>query len=242
MPAEQRLGPYQEHRPAWSWELTAQCREQGTIFGLQARPRTLATQHRKLVAQHQGLDLLGLGRSATEHDQLEDAAQRQVDERPDHRHLAAEGGQATTHRSPPSSGTCWSPPRPTSGTPRGVLVTPSVEQRVSNDFSLPGQPGYEANEAIARIYGSGGHSQPIVPVVHLPAGRTVDDPRVRDGLRQAFATLSRDPGVRVASYATGGDRRFVSPDGRTTFALVFPPTHGGSTAAATAAWPPGSRR
>jgi putative drug exporter of the RND superfamily len=134
----------------------------------------------------------------------------------------------------------------------GVLVTPSVEQRVSNDFSLPGQPGYEANEAIARIYGSGGHSQPIVPVVHLPAGRTVDDPRVREGLRQAFATLSRDLGVRVASYATGGDRRFVSPDGRTTFALVSLPTHGGFhsggdsglaprlAAATLAALPPGS--
>jgi hypothetical protein len=40
----------------------------------------LATQHCKLVAQHQDLDLLGLCRAATEHDELKDAAQRQVDE------------------------------------------------------------------------------------------------------------------------------------------------------------------
>ena len=47
----------------------------------------LATQHSKLVAQHQDLDLLGLCRPTAEHDQLKDAAQRQVDERPDNGHL-----------------------------------------------------------------------------------------------------------------------------------------------------------
>jgi hypothetical protein len=56
-------------------------------------------QHRQFVAQHQDLDLLGLSRSAAEHDQLKDAAQRQIEERPDHRHLAAESEQATAHRS-----------------------------------------------------------------------------------------------------------------------------------------------
>jgi hypothetical protein len=44
----------------------------------------LAAQHRKLVAQHQNLDFLGLCRAEAEQDQLEAAAQRQVDERPDH--------------------------------------------------------------------------------------------------------------------------------------------------------------
>jgi len=60
--------------------VAAQRREQGAIFGLQSWPRVLATQHRKLVAYHQDLDFLGLGRPAAEHDQLKDAAQRQVDE------------------------------------------------------------------------------------------------------------------------------------------------------------------
>jgi len=44
----------------------------------------LAAQHRKLVSQHQDLDLLGVGRPEAEQDQLKAAAQRQVDERPDH--------------------------------------------------------------------------------------------------------------------------------------------------------------
>jgi hypothetical protein len=47
----------------------------------------LTAQYRKLVAQHQDLDLLGLRRPTAEQDQLEAAAQRQVDERPDHTDL-----------------------------------------------------------------------------------------------------------------------------------------------------------
>jgi hypothetical protein len=80
MPAEQRLGLDQEHRPAGSRELTAQCRQQGTILGPQLRSRMLATQDRELVAQHQDFDLLGLSLLAAEDDQLKDAAQRQVDQ------------------------------------------------------------------------------------------------------------------------------------------------------------------
>jgi hypothetical protein len=44
----------------------------------------LAAQHRKLVAEHQDLDLLGVRRPTAEQDQLKGTAQRQVDERPDH--------------------------------------------------------------------------------------------------------------------------------------------------------------
>jgi hypothetical protein len=47
----------------------------------------LAAQHHKLVAQHQDLDLLGLRGPEAEQDQLKAAAQRQVDERPDHTNL-----------------------------------------------------------------------------------------------------------------------------------------------------------
>jgi hypothetical protein len=80
VPVEQRFGLDQEYRPAGPREVATQRRQQGTILGLQAWPRMLATQHCKLVAQHQDLDLLGLCRAATEHDELKDAAQRQVDE------------------------------------------------------------------------------------------------------------------------------------------------------------------
>jgi hypothetical protein len=74
MPVEQRLGLDQEYRPAGSRERPAQCCKQGAILRLQPGPWMLATQHGKLVAQHQDLDFLGLGRPAAEHDQLKDAA------------------------------------------------------------------------------------------------------------------------------------------------------------------------
>src|SRR6266498_575159 len=83
----------------------------------------LAAEHRKLVAQHQKLNLLGLCRPTAEQDQLEAAAQRQVDERPNHTDLRQGRREARTHRSPPSSRTCWSRPRPTSGTPRAYFTT-----------------------------------------------------------------------------------------------------------------------
>ena len=61
----------------------------------------LATQDREFVTQDEDLDLLGLSRSAAEHDQLEDVAQRQVEERPQTTGTPAEEGeQATAHPSP----------------------------------------------------------------------------------------------------------------------------------------------
>ena len=47
----------------------------------------LAAQDCQLVAEDQDLDLFGVRRPPAEHQQLEQAAQRQVDERPDHPHL-----------------------------------------------------------------------------------------------------------------------------------------------------------
>jgi len=121
----------------------------------------------------------------------------------------------------------------------GVALTPTVNQRMSTNFSVPGQPGYQANLAIAETYGSGGHAHPTVAVVTLPPGTTVDSPGIRDHLRRAFESFARDPDARVASYAAG-DRRFVSADRRTTYALVFGGDHGDDPTRAVAALPPGT--
>jgi RND superfamily putative drug exporter len=108
----------------------------------------------------------------------------------------------------------------------GVVTAGSVSGRLSTDFSLPGAKSYEANQAILRLYGNGGDARPLVPVVTLPAGTTVDSPGVRPALERAFSAVSRDPRLRVVSWATTGDRAFVSSDERTTFGLVFPPQTG----------------
>jgi RND superfamily putative drug exporter len=99
---------------------------------------------------------------------------------------------------------------------------------LSQQFSVPGREGFEANQQIAKIYGSGGDVAPLVPVVQLPKGTTVDSPGVRSELAAALAHVSKAlPKARIASYASTGDRSFVSADGRTTFALVDFPARGG---------------
>ena len=61
-----------------------------------------------------------------------------------------------------------------------------------------------------------------------PKGTTVDSPGVRSELAAALAHVQAAlPAARIASYASTGDRAFVSADGRTTFALVDIPARGG---------------
>jgi hypothetical protein len=51
----------------------------------------LAAQDRQLVTQDHDLNLFRIRRLPAERQQLKDAAQRQVDERPDHQHLQPDG-------------------------------------------------------------------------------------------------------------------------------------------------------
>jgi len=108
----------------------------------------------------------------------------------------------------------------------GGATASKVSGRLSQEFSLPGSKSYDANQAILRAYGNGAGSVPLVPVITLPAGTTVDSPGVKAALGKAFGAVARDPRLRVVAYTSTGDRRFVSADGRTTFGLVFPPRYG----------------
>jgi putative drug exporter of the RND superfamily len=105
----------------------------------------------------------------------------------------------------------------------GGAASSKVGAKLSQEFSLPGQPGHEANVAILRDYGNGGLQQALVAVMRLPAGETATSASARQVLAGAFGALQSEPGIRVASYANTGDRRFASADGRTTFGLVFTP-------------------
>src|SRR3954452_1309011 len=99
---------------------------------------------------------------------------------------------------------------------------------LSQQFGVPGREGFETNRQIAAIYGSGGDVAPLVPVVRLPQGTTVDSPGVRQQFEVALARVKTAlPEARIASYVSTGDRAFVSKDGRSTFALVDIPARGG---------------
>jgi putative drug exporter of the RND superfamily len=106
----------------------------------------------------------------------------------------------------------------------GVAAAGPASDALDPEFSVPGKEGWETQRLIETRYGgTGGDTAPLVPVVTLPEGTTVDAKGVRaelavidDRLREAL------PGSRIASFASTGDRTFVSKDGRTTFALAYP--------------------
>jgi RND superfamily putative drug exporter len=107
----------------------------------------------------------------------------------------------------------------------GIASAGPASNALKQKFSVPGREGYETNVAIAKHYrGTGGDTAPLLPVVTLPAGKTVDSAGVRGDLRAIDARLQRAlPRARVSSYASTGNRGFVSADGRTTFAVAYPP-------------------
>jgi RND superfamily putative drug exporter len=111
-----------------------------------------------------------------------------------------------------------------------VVAVASVSSAVgalSDEGSVPGE-GAETSQAILQTYGNGGQVPPLVPVVTLPDGTTVDSPGIGDELAKLFTDIqSAAPNARIASYASTGDRAFVSEDGRTTFGLVFIPLGAG---------------
>jgi len=104
----------------------------------------------------------------------------------------------------------------------GAATAGTTTNRLSVEFKLPGSEGYKANTQLAALYGNGGDEPTLVPVVTLPAGTTARHPAVAAQLSAAFDAMQRAaPTARIASYASTGNRAFVSSDGRTTYGLIF---------------------
>jgi RND superfamily putative drug exporter len=105
----------------------------------------------------------------------------------------------------------------------GIAASGPASGRLTNDSSVPDREGWETTVAIDQRYDGGDGSSPLLPVVTLPRGTTVDSPGVRSQLAAVDARLRAAlPHARVASFASTGSRAFVSEDGRTTFVLAYP--------------------
>jgi RND superfamily putative drug exporter len=106
----------------------------------------------------------------------------------------------------------------------GVAAVGPASNALKSDSSVPNKEGWATNAAIAEHYGADSSgTSPLLPVVTLPRGETVRSPGVRADLKRLDARLQRAlPGARIASYASTGDKTFVSRDARTIFALVYP--------------------
>ena len=103
----------------------------------------------------------------------------------------------------------------------GIFAAGKTSERLTIDFSLPGQPGYETEKQILDIYDNGGSNPPTIAVATVPEGSTVADEKAAIGavLDDVQAAL---PGTRMLSYLDSEDPVFLTDDGRTTYALVYP--------------------
>ena len=106
----------------------------------------------------------------------------------------------------------------------GMAAAGPASEALDQKFTVPGKEGWETNVEIQTLYGgTGGDTSPLMPVVTLPEGESVRDPAVRDELAEIDARLGEAlAGSRIASFASTGDETFVSNDGRTTFAIIYP--------------------
>jgi putative drug exporter of the RND superfamily len=116
--------------------------------------------------------------------------------------------------------------------PAGIYGASHVAKRLSIDFSLPGQPGYETAKRITHLYGNGGDTDPTIVLVTLPAGQTVsgDNGELTRAFDHARAAV---PVTRIVDYGSTHNPRFVTAGGHSTFALLFTPqekTFGAPTA------------
>jgi RND superfamily putative drug exporter len=103
----------------------------------------------------------------------------------------------------------------------GVFASGQTGKRLVVDFSLPGQPGYETEKQLLETFHNGGSNPPTIAVVTVPEGTTVEQELgtitpVFDEIKKAL------PGTRMVDYADTQDPKFLTEDGRTTYALVYP--------------------
>jgi RND superfamily putative drug exporter len=103
----------------------------------------------------------------------------------------------------------------------GVGTAGSLTNRLSVDFSLPGQPGYETATQLEHVYGPNSTlGITSVAVMTTPTGTKASDQAA--ALTQVAKSIDQKlPGSRVIDYANTRDPRFIGSNGRTTIALIF---------------------
>ncbi|HEX3824778.1 MAG TPA: MMPL family transporter [Mycobacteriales bacterium] len=105
----------------------------------------------------------------------------------------------------------------------GGVAASKVSSRLSVDFSLPGQPGYETAKHLTAVYGANGTlGFTSIGVLTPPAGHTAAQETA--ALDSSAAAIEHAiPGSRVVDYANTHDQQLVGSNHRTTVALIFSP-------------------
>src|SRR3954451_6250151 len=100
----------------------------------------------------------------------------------------------------------------------GAYSAGQVSKRWFESFSIPGYSAYEANQRTLKTFGTG-EQAPLVAVF-----RSSGDVTEATGIERAIAAAAHvNPGSRVSSYWSTGSGAYVSKDGHTAFAEIYPP-------------------
>ena len=105
----------------------------------------------------------------------------------------------------------------------GIFSVSPLSDRWSLDFSLPGQPGDNAEQQLIDTYGVSTFDT-YLAVVTVPEGQSVLQDKA--SVAKVFSTAAaavRDVPLRIVDFASTGDKGFVTDDGRTTYALIQAP-------------------
>src|SRR4051812_45712103 len=73
----------------------------------------------------------------------------------------------------------------------GMAAAGPASKALVQKFSVPNKEGWETNQKINEHYFGTGDSAPLVPVVTLPDGKTVQSPGVRADLAKIDADLAK---------------------------------------------------
>jgi putative drug exporter of the RND superfamily len=104
----------------------------------------------------------------------------------------------------------------------GGALSKTVNDRLTVDFSLPGQPGTDTAHKIERLVGNGGETSPYLVSVTMPAGQTITGNESK--VAQTFASLNGtipNQTLRILDEANTSDKAFRTKNDRTAFAMVF---------------------
>ncbi len=107
----------------------------------------------------------------------------------------------------------------------GIAAAGAVPNRLSYDFSLPGQQGYETEQKIIASYHGANAQAAYIPVVTVPQGQTITGSAA--DVQAVYDAPRKIPTLRVVDYSQTKDKGFITSDGRTTFGVIYEPQPNG---------------
>jgi RND superfamily putative drug exporter len=105
----------------------------------------------------------------------------------------------------------------------GALTMSFTAARLDYTYSIPGEPGFVADQHIIRRFTIDPAWEPTLAVLRLPAGETMYSPLGQALAARAFSAARRAGILGLADYATTGNSKFILDHGRATWALINEP-------------------